>query len=86
MQPPANTPPINAPLRPQLLSQPNPNPNNKVVQQVETLNMLAYSITPIPHIELHLQSRRVVEPIVIMDVPSPVTKERMNKQVEIPVV
>ena len=55
------------------------------MQQVETLNMLAYFITPIPRIELHLGSGRVVGPIDIEDAPSHVTEETRNKKVEIPV-
>ena len=44
--------------------------------------MLAYSITPIPCNEVHLRSGRILEPIVIEDVPSSVTEERMNEQFE----
>ena len=42
--------------------------------------MPAYSITPIPYHDIHLRSRRVVEPLVIEDVPSSVTEERLNQQ------
>ena len=63
---------MGAPLHPQFPTQPNPNPNNKVVQQFEISNMPAFSITPIQCNEL---LRRVVEPIVIEDVPSRVSEE-----------
>ena len=42
--------------------------------------MPAYSITPVPCNDIHLRSRRVVEPLVIEYVPSSVTKERVNQQ------
>ena len=42
--------------------------------------MPAYSITPISCNVIHLQSRRVVEPLIIEDVPSFVFEERMNQQ------
>ena len=79
MKLPAKTAPINVPLRPQFPSQPNPNPNKKAMQQVETLNIPSYSITDIPCNKLHLQFGRVVEPIIIEDVPTPVTGEGTNK-------
>ena len=41
-------------IRPQLPSQPNPNPNNKAVHQFETTNMISYSITPIPCNDIRL--------------------------------
>ena len=77
MQLPNIVAPSNVPLHPQLPVQPITNPNNKAVQQFEISNMPAYSITPIQCNEL---SRRVVEPIVIEDVPSPMTEEGMNKK------
>ena len=40
--------------------------------------MLAYSITLISCNDIHLRSGRVEEPLVIEDVPSSVSKERMN--------
>ena len=42
--------------------------------------MPAYSITSVPCNEIHLRSRRVVEPLAIEDVPSSVTEARMNQQ------
>ena len=68
------------PIRPQLPTQPNPNLNNKAVHQFETANIPAYSITPVPCNDICLQSGRVVEPLVIEDVPSSVPEERMNQQ------
>ena len=42
--------------------------------------MPAYSITPISCNDIRLRSGRVVEPLVIKDVPSSVSEERMNQQ------
>ena len=67
-------------IRPQLPAQPNPNPNNKVFHQFETVNMPAYSINPIPCNDIRLRSGRVVEPFIIEDVPSSVHEEGMNPQ------
>jgi hypothetical protein len=49
--------------------QPNPNPNNKVVQNIDIHNVPALSITPMPCDEINLRSGRIVEPIV-EDAPS----------------
>ena len=52
--------------------------------------MPAYSITPVPSNNIHLQSERVVEPLVIEDVPSSTSEEKMNQQylsnAEIPII
>ena len=42
--------------------------------------MATYSIIPVPCNDICLQSGRVVEPLVIEDVPSSVCEERMNQQ------
>ena len=42
--------------------------------------MLAYSITPVPCNDIRLRSGRVVEPLIIEDIPSFVHEERMNQQ------
>ena len=55
------------------------------MQRFEPFNMPTYSITPIPCNELHLCFRRVVEPIVIEDFPSPMTEERIPEWMEIPI-
>ena len=65
-------------LRPQFPAQPNPNPNNKAMQQFEISSMPEYSISPLPCNNLHLRLGRVVEPILIKDVPSSMTNEGMN--------
>ena len=65
---------------PQLPAQPNPNPNNKEVHQFETINMPAYSITPVPCNNIFLRSGKVVEPLIIEDVPSSMHEEGMNPQ------
>ena len=68
------------PIQPQLPSHPNPSSNNKVVHQFVTADMPAYFITLVPCNDIHLLSGRVVEPLVIKDVPSSVSEERMNQQ------
>ena len=80
MKLPNNATPMGAPLHPQFPAQPNPNPNNKALQQFEISSMPAYSISPLPCNNLHLWSGKVVEPIIIEDVPSSVTDEGMNLQ------
>ena len=80
MQLPNNTAQMGAPLHPQLLAQPNPNPKNKEVQQFETSNMVAYSISHPSCNELHLRLGRLVEPISTEDVPSIMIKKSMNQQ------
>ena len=42
--------------------------------------MPTYSITPLPCNDIRLRSGRVVEPLVIEDVPSSVSEEMMNQQ------
>jgi hypothetical protein len=44
--------------------QPNPNPNNKVVQNIDIHNVLALSINPMSYDEIKLRSGRIVEPII----------------------
>jgi len=55
LQLPGNTPTSNPPLHPQLPVQSNPNPNNRGAQQVETLNLPAYSIATMECNELNLR-------------------------------
>ena len=71
---------MGAPLYPQLPAQPNPNPNNKEVQQFETSSMPYYSISPLSCNDLHLQSGRVVEPVVMEDVPFSMNEDGTNQQ------
>ena len=73
---------MGAPIHPQFPAQPNSNPNNKTMQhqQFKISSMLVYSISPLPCNNLHLRSRRVVEPIFIEDVPSYMIDEGMNPQ------
>ena len=54
MKLPNNVTQMGVPLRRQLPSQPNPNPNNKAVQQFKTSSMLDYSISPLSCNDLHL--------------------------------
>ena len=42
--------------------------------------MPTYSITLVPCNDIHLQSGRIMEPLVIEDVPSSMREERMNQQ------
>ena len=65
-------------IRPQLPAQPNPNPNNKTIHQFEIVNMPAYSLTPVLYNDIRLRSRKVVEPAIIEDVPSPMHEEGVN--------
>jgi hypothetical protein len=44
--------------------QPNPNPNNKAVQNIDIHNVTALSITPMPCDEIKLRSGRIVETII----------------------
>ena len=69
---------MGAPIRPQMPSQTNPNPNNNATQQFEIYTMPAYSLSPLPCNNLYLRSGRVVEPMIIEDVPSSMTDEGMN--------
>ena len=57
---PSNVPLGNLAIRPQLPIQPNPNPNNKWVQQIDTLNLPSYNISTIGLNEINLRSGRVV--------------------------
>jgi hypothetical protein len=69
LQLPPNAPQNNPPLWPQMPVQPNPNPNNKAIQNIDIHNVPALSITPMPCDEIKLRSGRIVEPI-IEDAPS----------------
>lgn len=58
---PSNAPPNNQ-MRPQLPVQPNPNPNNKVVQLIDIKN---HSIFPTMQCnDIHLRFGKIVEPII----------------------
>jgi hypothetical protein len=62
MNAPMNTS-MNVPvIRPQLPVQANLNPNNKMVQQVETSTFPSYSIGPLVCNDVHLRSGRVIHP------------------------
>ena len=67
-------------MRPQLPAQPNPNPNNKIVHQFETVNMPAYSLCPVPCNNIHLRSGKIVDPLIIEDAPPSVHEEGVNPQ------
>lgn len=55
-----NAPVIMPPLCPQILIHTKPNPNNKSVQQVETLNFPSYYITPTECNEIYLHLGQIV--------------------------
>ena len=78
LQLPSNVPPGNPALQPQLPIQPNPNPNNKGVQQTDTLNLPSYSISTAGLNEINLRSGWVVNaptsPIIIKQIENEVTK------------
>ena len=59
-------------------AQPNPNTNNKTVHQLETINMPAYSLSPVPCNDIRLRSGKIVEPIITEDTPPSVHKEERN--------
>jgi hypothetical protein len=61
---PAGTPPNNQTMRPQLPVQPNPNPNNKVVQCIDIYNHPTLSLLPAQCNNIHLRSGRIVEPTI----------------------
>ena len=67
-------------LQLQLPTQPNPNPNNKTVYQFETVNMHVYSLTPVPCNDIHLRPGKIVNPVIIEDVPTSVHEEGVNPQ------
>jgi hypothetical protein len=67
---PAGTPQNNQTMRPQLPVQPNPNPNNKVVQYIDIYNQPTLSLLPAQCNDIHIRSGRIVEP-TIADVTSP---------------
>lgn len=58
---------------------PNPNPNNKVVQNIDIHNVPALSITHMPCDEIKLRSGRIVEPIIEDDPSSESDKESGEK-------
>ena len=68
------------PIRSQLPTQPNPNPNNKTVHQFDTVNMPAYSLSPVPCNDIHLRSGKIVESVIIEYVPPSVHEEGVNPQ------
>jgi hypothetical protein len=61
-------------MRPRLPVQPNPNPNNKVVQCIDIYNQPTLSLLPTQCNDIHLRSGRIVEP-TIADVTSPDQEE-----------
>ena len=67
-------------MRPQLPAQPNPNPNNKTVHQLETVNMPAYSLSPVPYNDIRLRSGKIVEPVITEDASPSVHEEGVIPQ------
>jgi hypothetical protein len=59
--------------------QPNPNPNNKVVQNIDIHNVASLSITPMPCDEIKLRSGRIVEPIIEDSPSSELDKESRER-------
>jgi hypothetical protein len=74
---PSGTPPNNQTMRPQLPVQPNPNPNNKVVQVIDIQNQPTFS--PMQCNDIHLRSGRIVEPIIDDITSSDSEKEEAEK-------
>lgn len=75
--------PNNQPICPQLLIQPNLNPNNKGAQQADTLNLSSYNISTREIYEMNLISGQVVDaqpsPVIITQVGN---KENESETVE----
>jgi hypothetical protein len=67
-------------MRPQLPVQPNPNPNNKVVQCINIHNQPTFSLLPVQCNDIHLRSGRIVEPI-IADVTSSDKEETIENDI-----
>jgi hypothetical protein len=59
--------------------QPNQNPNNKVIQNIDIHNVSTLSITPMPCDEIKLRSWRIVEPIIEDDPSLESDKESAEK-------
>ena len=59
-------------------AQPNPIPNNKIVHQLETVNMPAYSLSPVSCNDIRLQSGKIVEAVITEDAPPSMHKEERN--------
>ena len=51
-------------MRPQLLVQPNPNPNNKALQVIYIQNQPTFPVFLAQCNDIHLRSRKIVEPII----------------------
>jgi hypothetical protein len=66
-------------IRPQLPIQPNPNPNNKVVQCIDIQNQPILSLFPAQCNDIHLRSRKIVEPIIDVVTSSNSDKEEIKK-------
>jgi hypothetical protein len=60
--------------------QPNPNPNNKFIHNIDIHNVPVLSITPMPCDEIKLRSGRIVEPI-IEDAPSSESKKELGEKI-----
>jgi hypothetical protein len=66
-------------MRPQLPVQPNPNPNNKAVQCIDIQNQPILSLFPAQCNDIHLRSRKIVEPIIDDVTSSDSDKEEIKK-------
>jgi hypothetical protein len=80
---PSGTPPNNQMMRPQLPLQPNPNPNNKAVQCIDIQNQPILSLFPTQCNDIHLQSGKIVEPIIV-DVTSYDSNKEETKKHDVP--
>jgi hypothetical protein len=66
-------------MRPQLPIQPNPNPNNKVVQCIDIKNQPILSLFLAQCNDIHLRSGKIVEPIIDDVTTSDSNKEEIKK-------
>ena len=67
-------------MRPQLPVQPNPNPNNKAVQNVDIATMLLLYITPVSCEAIHLRFGWIAELIIEEGASSESNKESNDPQ------
>lgn len=77
---PSGAPSNNQMIRPQRPVQPNPNPNNKSVQVIDIQNQPILPVFPTQCNDIHLQSGKIVEPIIDDVTSSDSDKEETEKR------
>lgn len=81
LQLPPNSPINEPPLRPELPIQTSPNPNNKGVQQDDTLNLPAYYIAPTKCNKLNLRYGKIIDTKIAI---APIITEQFEEEVPPP--